>query len=235
MKKTPKGTSVGVEDPYDHAGVCDHATGDAKCRYAFDFPEHDPEFAAERRDDDFRCHVAEDGDWGACPHYRHTASGDECARCGLEERRDAHSDERPLLEEHHLEYADERSESAEQASAERQRGASNADERSEFAGHANAERVSERERSESAEQASGETASGRGRGESAERATDDDPEVGHEITVLLCRWCHAKVHNSWASIADDANPDPEAVAAREGRRSKELDELGFETAADRYE
>lgn len=175
MKKTPKGTSVGVEDPYEHAGVCDHATGDAKCRYAFDFPEHDPEFAAERRDDDFRCHVAEDGDWGACPHYRHTASGDECARCGLEERRDAHSDERPLLEEHHLEYA----------------------------------------------------ASG--------NATGDDPEVGHEITVLLCRWCHAKVHNSWASIADDANPDPEAVAAREGRRSKELDELGFETAADRYE
>jgi hypothetical protein len=81
----------------------------------------------------------------------------------------AHSDERPLLEEHHLSYADE-----------------------------------------------GET-------------------VGHEITVSLCRWCHAKVHNSWARLDDDVEPDPEALAEKEGRRSRELDETSFETAKERYD
>jgi len=57
----------------------------------------------------------------------------------------------------------------------------------------------------------------------------------HEITVYLCRWCHSKVHDSWARIDDDASPDPEAIAEREGRRSKEQQELGFESAADRYD
>ncbi|MFB6311739.1 MAG: hypothetical protein ABEH64_11245 [Salinirussus sp.] len=67
-------------------------------------------------------------------------------------------------------------------------------------------------------------------------ATDSDAGAGtpsHEITVTLCRWCHAKVHDSWASLADDVNPDPEAIAAREERRAAEQAELGFETAADR--
>lgn len=63
-------------------------------------------------------------------------------------------------------------------------------------------------------------------------ADEDDP--GHEITIYLCRWCHAKVHRSWAAIDDDASPDPEAVAAREGRLTKERDELGFQSAAERY-
>ena len=57
----------------------------------------------------------------------------------------------------------------------------------------------------------------------------------HEITVYLCRWCHARVHNSWARITDDVNPDPEALAEREGRRSRELEELAFESAAERYD
>ena len=60
---------------------------------------------------------------------------------------------------------------------------------------------------------------------------DDDPV--HEITVALCRWCHAKVHAGWARIDDDVNPDAEALAAREERRSKEQSELGFRTAAER--
>jgi len=60
-------------------------------------------------------------------------------------------------------------------------------------------------------------------------------EAGHEITVYLCRWCHAKVHKSWASVADDVNPDPEAIAEREGRRSREQRELGFESAAERFD
>jgi len=57
----------------------------------------------------------------------------------------------------------------------------------------------------------------------------------HEITIYLCRWCHAKVHGSWARVDDDASPDPEAVAAAEGRRSRELDEADFSTAAERYD
>jgi hypothetical protein len=64
-------------------------------------------------------------------------------------------------------------------------------------------------------------------------AGDDQP--AHEITASLCRWCHAKVHNSFARLDDDAGPDPEAIAAREQRRSKEQRELGFSTAAERRE
>lgn len=48
-------------------------------------------------------------------------------------------------------------------------------------------------------------------------------------------WCHAKVHDSWARVDDDVGPDPEALATREGRRSREQDELGFESAADRFD
>jgi hypothetical protein len=62
-----------------------------------------------------------------------------------------------------------------------------------------------------------------------------DGETGQEITVALCRWCHAKVHESWARIDDDASPDPDAVATAEERRGQELDEAAFETAAERFE
>jgi hypothetical protein len=187
MKETPSGTSVGVDDPYEHAGPCDHLTDEGKCRYAFENPEQDPEFARERREDDLRCPVVDpeseascasnasgetasgDWDWEECPHYWCQNRDRECIRCGLEERRMAHSDERPLLEEHHLSYAGE-----------------------------------------------GET-------------------LGHEITVYLCRWCHAKVHKSWARIDDDVNPDPEAMAEKETRRSRELSEASFESAANRFD
>jgi len=60
-----------------------------------------------------------------------------------------------------------------------------------------------------------------------------DGEPTHEITISLCRWCHAKVHAGWARIDDDVNPDAEALAARERRRSKEQAEFGFRTAAER--
>ena len=192
MEKTPEGTSVGVDDPYEHAGVCDHLTDDGRCRFAFEHPEQDEAFARERRADDFACPVVDasadpscstggsDGDrggdefagpwrWSDCPHFRSRNRDRECVRCGLEERRMAHSDERPLLEEHHLSYSQ-----------------------------------------------GGET-------------------LSHEITVYLCRWCHAKVHNSWARVTDDVAPDPEAVAEKENRRSREQSELGFESAAERYD
>lgn len=169
VKRTPAGTSVGVEDPYAVAGRCDHVTSEGRCRFPLDLPDRDPSFAATRRAADFACPVATgDWDWTECPHYRDTSSSETCVRCGLEEHRQAHDDSRPLLEEHHLVYPDER-------------------------------------------------------------------EVSHEITVTLCRWCHATVHESWGRIDDDVNPDPEAIAAAEARRSAELSEFEFETAADRWE
>ena len=170
MGKAPGGTPVGVDDPYEHVEVCDYLTDDGRCRYAFEHPEHAPEFARERREDDYQCVVgAGECDWVDCPKFRSRTTDTECIRCGLEERRMAHSGERPLLEEHHLSYA-----------------------------------------------STGET-------------------VTHEITVSLCRWCHAKVHKSWARIDDEVGPDPEALAEREGRRSQELAELSFETAKERYD
>lgn len=167
MEETPAGTPVGVDDPYEHAGHCDHMTDDGRCRFAVEHADIDPDFAAARRADDLVCPVAAD-EWTSrdCPHFRSTTDGEECMRCGLPERRNAHSDSRPLLEEHHLSYA---------------------------------------------------TAG----------------ETEHEITISLCRWCHAKVHGSIARIGDEANPDPAAIAERESRRSAEMSEYDFETAAER--
>ncbi|ELY95167.1 hypothetical protein C483_02346 [Natrialba hulunbeirensis JCM 10989] len=171
MERTPNGTPVGVDDPYEFVGVCDYLTGEGTCRYAFNHYEHDPEFARERAQEDYECPIVDpetDDTWADCPHFRARNRDRECVRCGLGEKRLAHDDERPLLEEHHLSYA------------------------------------------------------------------RDGETLSHEITIYLCRWCHAKVHNSWARITDDAAPDPEALAELEGRRSRELEELGFESAAERY-
>ena len=66
-------------------------------------------------------------------------------------------------------------------------------------------------------------------------ASDPDDAGPHEITVALCRWCHTKVHKSFARIDDDASPDPEAIAARESRRGKEQSESAFETASERFD
>ena len=196
MAKTPSGTSVGVDDPYAHVDRCDHCTDEGRCRWALERGDRDPEFADARSRDDFRCPVVgtldEEGltgpwEWRDCPHFRCRDHDRECARCGLEERRMAHEDERPLLEEHHLSYADRA-----------------------------------RDRTD-------------GRIEGAGGPTGDESEPAHEVTVYLCRWCHAKVHDSWARIDDDVSPDPEAVAEREGRRAREQEEFGFETAAERYD
>lgn len=169
MKTTPSGTSVGVDDPYTYVERCDHLTDDGRCRFAVEQRDRDPAFARERERDNLRCPVGEnEWEWCDCPHFRAHNRTDACVRCGLEEIRMAHTDERPLLETHHLSYA-------------------------------------------------------------------DAEELSHEITVVLCRWCHAKVHNSWARIADDASPASEAIAAREDRRARELDEFGFQSATKRRE
>jgi hypothetical protein len=170
MERTPSGTPVGVDDPYEHVERCDHLTSDGCCRFAIERPEEDPGFARERHAEGYVCLVSEEGcDWRDCPHFRSRASDRECRRCGLEERRMAHTGERPLLEEHHLSYP------------------------------------------------------------------GDGEDPSHEITVVLCRWCHARIHDSWARIDDDASPSAEALAEAEGRRSRELDEVGFEPASERYE
>lgn len=169
MKRTPNGTSVGVERPYDHVDRCDHLTDDGRCRFAVERFEDDPVFARRRRDDDYRCPVVtpdDEWEWPDCPNFRSTSNMQACARCGLEER-PAPGQQRPLLEEHHLSYRRE--------------------------------------------------------------------STAHEITIALCRWCHANVHDSWAAVDDEVTPAPEALAAREQRRSREQTELDFETAAERYD
>ncbi|SDF19015.1 DUF7097 family protein [Halorientalis regularis] len=181
MEKTPTGTAVGVDDPYVHVDRCDHLTDAGKCRFAVEQGDRDPAFADARSAEDFQCPVAGDLDeegltgpweWADCPHFRCRDHERECARCGLEARRLAHSDERPLLEEHHLSYTD---------------------------------------------------------------SAEEDGDPSHEIAVVLCRWCHAKVHDSWARIDDDVNPDAEAIAEAESRRAREQDELSFSSAAERFD
>ena len=195
MEKTDAGTTVGVEDPYAYVDRCDHCTDEGRCRFAVEHGDRDPAFADELSEADFRCPVVGDPSesgltgpwtWQDCPHMRARNRDRECVRCGLAERRSAHTDEQPLLEEHHLSYADRSRDGAEPS-------------------------MDSPDRSES--------------------GTDHS----HEITVYLCRWCHAKVHNSWAGLDDPAEPDPEALAVREQRRSREQAELGFESAADRYD
>lgn len=184
MERAPGGSPVGVDDPYAHVDRCDHVTDDGRCRWALERDSRDPAFVADRRRNDFRCPVVAsdvesnrdsseiqhgDWSWSDCPHFRSLTDGRTCLRCGLEERRLAHDDARPLLEEHHLSYADR----------------------------------------------------------------EDGP--GHEITVSLCRWCHAKVHNSWARIDDSAQPDPDALAVAETRKHRETEELSFESASERFD
>jgi len=188
MEQTPEGTPVGVDDPYDVAGLCDHLTDDGRCRFALNHTGVDPEFADERAADDYACHVGDTGDWRDCPHYRWTTTDDECRRCGLEDVRLAHDDSRPLIEEHHLSYGDASGTNG---------------------GDAND---------------TGETNDG-----------DDTVDASHELTVALCRWCHAKVHQSGARIDDDTDPDPDAVAERAERRAAETEELGFQSARERFD
>lgn len=217
MEETPDGTPVGVDNPYAVAGVCDHLTDDGRCRYALAYSGNDPEFAAARRADDYACHVGEDDNWKACPKYRCTTDNTECIRCGLEEIRLAHEDARPLVEEHHLSYgsasdgisaSDGDAVPAEQSPAD-------------HVGEMTTERGSTPESDTPPESRSG------GESSQTEMITEAGP---HEITVSLCRWCHAKTHNSIARVDDDVNPDPEALAAREYRVSKQQAESGFSTA-----
>lgn len=174
MSGADENPKVGVDDPYAFVDRCDYLAN-GRCRFAVEHADRDPTFAKERRGAEFRCPVAGEPDesgptgpweWADCPHFRCRNRDRVCIRCGLDERRMAHADERPLLEEHHLSYAGDES---------------------------------------------------------------------HEITVYLCRWCHAKVHDSWARLSDDVAPDTEAIAEHERREARQQKELGFSSAAERSE
>ncbi|MFP4591626.1 MAG: hypothetical protein ACLFM8_09220 [Halobacteriales archaeon] len=167
MKRTPRGTPVGVDDPLEVVERCDWVTGDGRCRFAIEHAERNPLFAERRRRDDYRCPYADqDAVWADCEHFRSRDGRRRCTRCGLPARPIAHDpDARPLLEEHHVAY--------------------------------------------------GEGGDG-------------------EVTVVLCRWCHARVHAGEARVDEDAEPATEALAALERRRDRERAET-FRPAADRLE
>lgn len=108
MERATGGTPVGVDDPYAHVDRCDHLTDDGRCRAAITRSGGDPAFWDRLADRDYRCPVVDD-EWAFadCPTFRSTTDGSECRRCGLAERRQLLAeDERPLIEEHHLAYAD---------------------------------------------------------------------------------------------------------------------------------
>ncbi len=173
MKKTPKGTPVGVDDPYIYVDKCDHLTGEGLCRLILENRDVEGSFQVELERGDYVCPVVEQKwKWENCPYFRYRANQKRCARCGLEERLNAHDNSRPLLERHHLSYAGERVGGGEQ--------------------------------------------------------------MDHEIIVILCRWCHAKVHKSGARINDEVEPDRKALEMMEERKSAEMNETKFESARERH-
>lgn len=112
MERATGGTPVGVDDPYAHVERCDHLTDEGLCRAAVTRSHGNPPFWDRLADREYCCPVVDD-EWAfaECPTFRSTTDGGRCRRCGLEERRDLLSDDRrPLIEEHHLAYADGRGE-----------------------------------------------------------------------------------------------------------------------------
>jgi hypothetical protein len=222
MEKTPSGTSVGVEDPYAHVERCDHCTDEGRCRLAVEHGERDPAFATRLRRREFRCPVVHEapeasnrrGEGGNEGTERLDPSGEP--RSGADTMPDI--DRSDMLGEEgltgpwdwadcpHFRSRDHAQKCARCGLAERRMALD--DERPLLEDHHLSYGVDST------------------RGEGA---------PGHEIVVSLCRWCHAKVHDSWARIDDDANPDPEAIAEREGRRAREQSELGFASAVERFD
>ena len=173
MKKTPKGTPVGVDDPYLYVSKCDHLTGEGFCRLILENRNVEDSFRIELERNGHVCPVVEQKwKWENCPYFRYRANEKVCARCGLGERLNTHDNSRPLLERHHLSYIENR--------------------------------------------------------------TKREGKMGHEITVMLCRWCHAKVHKSGARINDEVEPDRNALELMEKRKSAEMNETKFESARERY-
>ena len=217
MERTPTGTPVGVDDPYAHADRCDHLTDDGRCRFALeragDSGGRCPPSSAEPRSASNR---TQSGD-----SEEHSPSGS----------RPETDDSRPSAGDDHAFVAARRADDydcvvagdADWSDCPHYRSTTDGRECRRCGldevrmAHEDARPLLEEHHL---------SYGGGGRD-----GNGDDP--AHEITVALCRWCHAKVHAGWARIDDDVNPDAEAIAAREERRSKEQAELGFRTAAER--
>ena len=215
MERTPTGTPVGVDDPYAHADRCDHLTSDGRCR-----------FALERAGDS----------GGRCPPSsaeprsasNRTQSGDSEGHSPSGSRPEA-DDSRPSAGDDSAFAAARRDDDydcivagdADWSDCPHYRSTTDGRECRRCGldevriAHDDARPLLEEHHL------------------SYGGSGGDDDDLAHEITVALCRWCHAKVHAGWARIDDDVNPDAEALAAREERRSKEQSEFGFRTAAER--
>lgn len=204
MEKTPSGTSVGVDDPYAVVGRCDHVTSEGRCRFAFDHAASDPAFARDRRREDYTCPVVETG-----PPRSPQSPGETTGPDGNGKRAHGEAERDDGWTWRDCPYYRSRTRGRRCVRC------GIAERRTNSPG--------ERPLLEEHHLSYGQSSTN---GESGTRPS-------HEITVSLCRWCHAKVHGSWARIDDDASPDPEAIAASEGRRSREHEELTFETAAKR--
>ena len=177
MKLTPRGTPVGVENPYEYVSKCDHLTGSGMCRLMFEDGHIDLTFREMLQKNEFNCPVVSgEWEWKDCPKFRFRTNGKVCARCGLEEHLNSHDNSRPLLEKHHLSYA-----------------------------------------------------------EPEGGKIPDREDMSHEITITLCRWCHAKVHKAGVRIDDCVEPDLKAIKMAYGRKKIEDEETVFKSARERYE
>jgi hypothetical protein len=223
MEKTPSGTSVGVDDPYAFAGRCDHVTDDGRCRFAVEHAERDPTFARERRREDYACPVVTDdsteaGAPGASDASNASGVSDASGASGGS---DGANPGMGNDGEHDGKYGRDAECDGTWTWCDCPHYRSRSrDHRCVRCGLEERRTTSSGKRPLLAEH-------------HLSYAEARSSEGSHEITVSLCRWCHAKVHGSWARIDDDASPDPEAIAAREGRRSRERAEAAFETAAER--
>jgi hypothetical protein len=240
MERTPTGTPVGVDDPYAHAERCDHLTDDGRCRFAL---EHAGD-SEERRSSGSRTQSGDGGERRP-PSSAEPRSASNRTQSGDSEGH-SHSVSRPSAGDSGGQHPPSNRPSAgdDPAFAAARRAddydcvvAGDADwsdcphYRSTTDGREcrrcglDEVRMAHEDARPLLEEHHLSYGAGDGDGDG------DDP--AHEITVALCRWCHAKVHAGWARIDDDVNPDAEAIAAREERRSKEQSEFGFRTAAER--
>jgi hypothetical protein len=215
MERTPTGTPVGVDDPYAHADRCDHLTGDGRCRFAL-------ERAGDSEGSEIPLEAGEAGDGeGRRPSSSegHSPSG---SRPEADDSRPSAGDDPAFVAARRADdYACVVAGDADWPDCPHYRSTTEGRECRRCGldevrlAHEDARPLLEEHHL------------------SYGSSDNDDPT--HEITVSLCRWCHAKVHEGWARVDDDVNPDAEALAAREERRSAEQAEFGFRTAAERDE
>jgi hypothetical protein len=214
MERTPTGTPVGVDDPYAHADRCDHLTDDGRCRFALeragDSGGRRPPSSAEPRSASNR---TQSGD-----SEGHSPSG---SRPEPDDSRPSASDEAAFAAARRADdYDCIVAGDADWSDCPHYRSTTDG-------------RECRRCGLDEVRMAHEETRPLLEEHHLSYGSEGDGGDPTHEITVALCRWCHAKIHAGWARVDDDVNPDAEAVAAREERRSKEQSELGFRTAAER--